>query len=150
MDVDDKASISNAVEVIGAFDGKLDVLVNKLVDTMTHPTHSLSSSAGIIGPGFIFENPDRSNPSGKMYGDLHFNEESFDEWKTVLSTNTIAPFFVTMGFLGLLEKGAQSRSGATSSVITISSTFGRSGHSNNVVSNVGTYMSQLTCLLVRL
>ena len=136
MDVNDKASILNAVKVIGASDGKLDVLVNKLVNTMMHPTCSLLSSAGIVGPRPPFDNPEPSNVSGKTYGDFHFNEESFDQWKTVLSTNTIGPFFVTMGFLGLLEKGAQSRPGATSSVITISSGAGRTGHSNSVVSNV--------------
>ena len=133
MDVNDKVSILNAVKVIGTSDGKLDVLVNKLVDTMMHPTYSLLSSAGIVGPRSVFDNP---NPSGQTYGDFHFNEESFDQWKTVLSTNTIAPYFVTMGFLGLLEKGAHNRPGATSSVITISSGAGRTGHLLGGVSNV--------------
>jgi NAD(P)-dependent dehydrogenase (short-subunit alcohol dehydrogenase family) len=65
-------------------------------------------------------------PAGKTYGDFLFNNETFDGWKTDLATNTIAPFFLTMAFLGLLEAGAKRRPGGTSSVINISSAASQS------------------------
>jgi NAD(P)-dependent dehydrogenase (short-subunit alcohol dehydrogenase family) len=53
-----------------------------------------------------------------------FNDDSFEEWTDVFKTNTAGPYFVTMAFLSLLEKGAKARDGQTSSVINISSGAG--------------------------
>ncbi|KAJ7599247.1 short-chain dehydrogenase [Mycena floridula] len=113
MDVNDKESIARAISLIEMNEGKLDILVN---------------NAGVIGPRSIL---DEEMPSGKIYGDFLFNKETYQEWQDVLSTNTIGPFFVTTGFLGLLEKGAQSRPGQTSSVINISSGASRTKLSTN-------------------
>ncbi|KAF5337503.1 hypothetical protein D9758_013584 [Tetrapyrgos nigripes] len=51
-------------------------------------------------------------------------EDSFEQWAEILKTNTAAPHFVTMGFLSLLERGACTREGETSSVINISAVGG--------------------------
>ncbi|ESK91217.1 short-chain dehydrogenase [Moniliophthora roreri MCA 2997] len=108
MDVTSKDSIAAAAKVVEANDGRLDILVN---------------NAGVPGQMVSLET--------KSYGDSHFTEESFERWTSVLSTNTTAIFFVTMGFLNLLEKGAEDRrlkgrGGETSSVINISSSGGDS------------------------
>ncbi|KAF5362922.1 hypothetical protein D9758_007106 [Tetrapyrgos nigripes] len=80
--------------------------------------------AGVVGPVFpvIFEKPLTSDAA--KIGDTLFSEGSFDQWTEVLKTNTIAPYFVMMGFLSLLERGARARQGETSSVINISSVSG--------------------------
>ncbi|KAF5347184.1 hypothetical protein D9758_011063 [Tetrapyrgos nigripes] len=104
MDVLDKESITKAVKTINEADGKLDILVN---------------NAGISGEWFKFVGDRDPN-----LGDLLFAESSFDKWTDILRTNTAAPFFVTMGFLSLLEKGARARKGETSSVINITSCVG--------------------------
>ncbi|KAJ7589702.1 short-chain dehydrogenase [Mycena floridula] len=114
MDVNDKESIARAVSFIEKNEGKLDILVN---------------NAGFLGPTSVLE---EDLPSGKTYGDFLFNNETYQQWQDVLSTNTIAPFFVTTAFLGLLEKGAQSRHGQTSSVINISSCISRMKFAGNV------------------
>ncbi|THU96224.1 NAD(P)-binding protein [Dendrothele bispora CBS 962.96] len=109
MDVVDKESIRKAVQTVDQNDGKLDVLVN---------------NAGITGPFFPYIS-DKSAPEHAKWGDTLFEQSSFEDWSKVLQTNTAAPFFVTIGFLSLLERGAQSRAGTdadeTSSVINISS-----------------------------
>jgi NAD(P)-dependent dehydrogenase (short-subunit alcohol dehydrogenase family) len=64
-----------------------------------------------------------TNDAAKL-GDTLFKQGSFEEWTEVLKTNTVAPYFVTMGFLSLLERGARTRKGETSSVINISSVSG--------------------------
>jgi len=72
-------------------------------------------------------------------GDNLFEKSTFESWGEVLQTNTVAPFFVTMGFLSLLEKGAKSRAsgeGETSSVINISSAGASMNLSMNSVSSV--------------
>ncbi|KAF5347182.1 hypothetical protein D9758_011065 [Tetrapyrgos nigripes] len=104
MDVLDKDSITKAVKAIDEADGKLDILVN---------------NAGISGEWFKFIGDRDPN-----LGDLLFAESSLDKWTDILRTNTVAPFFVTMGFLSLLEKGARARKGETSSVINITSCVG--------------------------
>ncbi|THU93669.1 short-chain dehydrogenase [Dendrothele bispora CBS 962.96] len=108
MDVVDKESIRKAVEAIDQAEGKLDILVN---------------NAGITGKGFPFVIA-RGTPENKKMGELIFEQSSFEAWADVYRTNTIAPFFVTMGFLSLLEKGAESRKSETSSVVNISSASG--------------------------
>ncbi|KAK7460510.1 hypothetical protein VKT23_009230 [Stygiomarasmius scandens] len=105
MDVSDKESILNATKVIENSDGKLDILVN---------------NAGISGLMFPFIS-DKSAPEHATLGDSLFLRSSFDQWIEVFKINTFASFFVTTGFLSLLEKGARSREGGTSSVLNISS-----------------------------
>ncbi|KAK7461275.1 hypothetical protein VKT23_008451 [Stygiomarasmius scandens] len=107
MDVTDKESIHKAVKVLDEAEGKLDILVN---------------NAGIVGPIFPFiSNRSGSDPENATMGDSLFAKSTFEQWEEVFRTNTTAPFFVTMGFLSLLERGARSREGETSSVINISS-----------------------------
>ncbi|KAK7460509.1 hypothetical protein VKT23_009229 [Stygiomarasmius scandens] len=108
MDVSDKESICNAVKVVEDTDGKLDILVN---------------NAGVSGSTKAFIS-DKSAPESATIGDTLFSQSTFDQWTKVFQTNTFAPFFVTTGFLSLLEKGACSREGETSSVINISSCVG--------------------------
>ncbi|KAK7439361.1 hypothetical protein VKT23_017585 [Stygiomarasmius scandens] len=124
MDVTNKDSIRNAVQVVAQNDGKLDVLVN---------------NAGIAGPTTFFPFiSDKSAPEHVNLGDNLFEKSRFESWNEVLQTNTVAPFFVTMGFLSLLEKAAKSRAsgeGETSSVINISS----AGASMNLSMNSFTY-----------
>ncbi|KAK7443200.1 hypothetical protein VKT23_015797 [Stygiomarasmius scandens] len=110
MDVTDKGSIHTAVQVIEQAEGKLDILVN---------------NAGITGTFFPFVT-DRSSPQNANMGDSLFAQDTFDEWAEVYHTNTAGPFFVTMGFLSLLKRGACLRKGETSSVINISSGCGLS------------------------
>ncbi|KAF5364990.1 hypothetical protein D9758_008193 [Tetrapyrgos nigripes] len=108
MDVSDKQSIENAVKAVDEAEGKLDILVN---------------NAGIFGIGFPFA-VDKSAPEHAKLGGSLFAQGSFDQWTEVLKTNTIAPYFVIMGFLSLLERGARSREGETSSVVNITSAMG--------------------------
>ncbi|THU93663.1 short-chain dehydrogenase [Dendrothele bispora CBS 962.96] len=108
MDVGDKESIRNAVKTIDQAEGKLDILVN---------------NAGVTGKGFQFVN-DRGSPENQKMGELLFDQSTFEAWTEVYHTNTVGPFFVTMGFLSLLVKGAESRKGETSSVVNISSGAG--------------------------
>jgi len=65
-----------------------------------------------------------------------FEQSDFETWVDVYRTNTAGPFFVTMGFLSLLEKGAHSRKGETSSVVNISS---GSGYLHTTMGNVSGY-----------
>lgn len=53
-------------------------------------------------------------------GKIPYRLETFEGWHSIFKINTFAPFFVTAVFLELLEKGARSREGSTSSVINIS------------------------------
>jgi NAD(P)-dependent dehydrogenase (short-subunit alcohol dehydrogenase family) len=80
-------------------------------------------SAGIAGRRFdLFAGKPASED--KPFGDSMFNEDSFEEWIEVFKTKTAGPYFVTMAFLSLLEKGARAREGQTSSVVNISSVNG--------------------------
>ncbi|KAK7052967.1 hypothetical protein VNI00_004287 [Paramarasmius palmivorus] len=115
MDVTSKESIASAARVLETNDGRLDVLVN---------------NAGVPGVFFSVEEE-------KSYGDNHFGNESFEVWTRILTTNTTAPFFVTMGFLNLLERSAdgKKRNGCgmeAASVINISSTGGDSHISTGI------------------
>jgi len=84
---------------------------------------SYTYSAGVSGSTKAFIS-DKSTPESATIGDALFSQSTFDQWTKVFQTNTFAPFFVTTGFLSLLEKGARSREGETSSVINISSCVG--------------------------
>jgi len=120
LDVTDKASISNAVKEIEAKESRLHILVN---------------NAGQVGPvsGF-FGQPDaaqRKDP--QSIGQGLFDNETFGAWSQLFSVNVSSIFFVTMAFLGLLEKGSleQVRQGYTSSVINITSISGVTKLSQN-------------------
>ncbi|THU94414.1 short-chain dehydrogenase [Dendrothele bispora CBS 962.96] len=119
MDVTSKDSIREAVRRLESEEGKLDILVN---------------NAGIAGGLSMFIS-DHDAPEHKNLGESLFELESYtDKWMSVFSTNSIAPFFVTTGFLALLEKGALSgsRNGKTSSVINVTSAVtGLNTSSNN-------------------
>ncbi|THU79296.1 NAD(P)-binding protein [Dendrothele bispora CBS 962.96] len=118
MDVTSKESIRNAVQFVNRMDGKLDVLVN-----------NAGIANGTTTSTFFPFISDKSDPEHTNLGNSLFERSTFESWEEVLRTNTVAPFFVTMGFLELLEKGAKSvghpdQSGngrETSSVINISS-----------------------------
>ncbi|KAF5344788.1 hypothetical protein D9758_014435 [Tetrapyrgos nigripes] len=103
-DVSEKESISNAIKSIDQAEGKLDILVN---------------NAGIIRT-LLDVLKGRDSPKDAKVGETAFAQDTFEEWGRIFKTNTAAPYFVTMGFVTLLEKGARARNG-TSSVINISS-----------------------------
>ncbi|KAF5334279.1 hypothetical protein D9758_015535 [Tetrapyrgos nigripes] len=115
MNAVNKDSIRNAVKIVDQNDGKLDILVN---------------NAGIAGQYFPYIS-DETAPEHEKMGDFLFEQGSFESWSEVLQTNTVAPYFVTMAFLTLLQRGAQSRPGETSSVINISSAAASMMLSNN-------------------
>ncbi|KAG8903004.1 hypothetical protein FRB99_003837 [Tulasnella sp. 403] len=111
LDVTDKDSIQRAVTVINAADGKLDVLVN---------------NAGQIGPisEFINDKTSPANASAEALGQAVFENESFEEWTQLYTANVSSIFFVSMAFLGLLERGSKSKPGHSSSIINIGSISG--------------------------
>jgi len=111
MDVTDRDSILNAKKEIEIKEGKLHILVN---------------NAGISGPLSQFLN-DTSAPEHKdpeTLGMALFQNESFEGWSELYSTNTFSVFFVTTAFLGLLSKGSTDKEGYTSCVINITSISG--------------------------
>ncbi|KAF5343064.1 hypothetical protein D9758_011114 [Tetrapyrgos nigripes] len=110
MDVSEKESIANVVKTIDQAEGKLDILVNNAGVSSSHFDFFLGKDA----------------PKDVKLGDSAFAQDSFEQWAQVFKTNTAAPYFVTMGFLSLLERGARAREGQTSSVINISSAGGTS------------------------
>ena len=59
-----------------------------------------------------------------QFGKYLFGQESFEEWSNLFAVNTASIYFVTVAFLGLLEKGSQDRPGFTSNVINITSISG--------------------------
>ncbi|KAK7037471.1 hypothetical protein VNI00_010963 [Paramarasmius palmivorus] len=109
MDVTSKESIANAVKVVEAAEGKLDILVNKQVTRTSLSPYKSVSAAGQLGPTL-------------------FNQSTIAEWSNVFVLNSVTPFFVTTAFLSLLEKGARSRKQSegepSSTVINISSASG--------------------------
>ncbi|KAF5356579.1 hypothetical protein D9758_008247 [Tetrapyrgos nigripes] len=110
MDVSEKESIANVVKTVDQAEGKLDILVNNAGVSSSHFDFFLGKDA----------------PKDVKLGDSAFAQDSFEKWAQVFKTNTAAPYFVTMGFLSLLERGARAREGQTSSVINISSVGGSS------------------------
>ncbi|THU84532.1 NAD(P)-binding protein [Dendrothele bispora CBS 962.96] len=111
MDVTSKDSIANAAKVIAKTDGKLDILVN---------------NAGVPGPTSAYL-AGISPPEDETISKLLFRDHDFKSWTDVFAVNTFGPFFVTTGFLPLLEAASRTRypiEGETSSVINISSAAG--------------------------
>ncbi|KAL4073259.1 hypothetical protein V8B97DRAFT_2023052 [Scleroderma yunnanense] len=111
MDVTQKEEIQQVVDKLRDCEGKLHILVN---------------NAGQVGP----RSPELNQPSptapknAEELGNYLFAQESFEEWSTLFTTNTSAIYFITVAFLGLLEKGSHDKSGFTSNVINISSISG--------------------------
>ncbi|PBK97818.1 NAD(P)-binding protein [Armillaria gallica] len=107
MDVTVKASILEAKKVIEQKEGKLHILVN---------------NAGQAGPMSLWFN-DLTSPQHKdaeTLGQALFTE-SKEGWADVFAINVYSIYFVTMAFLGLLDKGTKDQAGYTSSVINITS-----------------------------
>ncbi|KAK7037470.1 hypothetical protein VNI00_010962 [Paramarasmius palmivorus] len=128
MDVTSKESIADAVKVVEAADGKLDILVNKQVTRISITTcANMFDSAGHSGP-LSPALADKSVSAAGQLGPTLFNQNTIAEWSNVFVLNSAAPFFVTTAFLSLLEKGARSRKQSegepSSSVINISSASG--------------------------
>ncbi|KAH8814438.1 short-chain dehydrogenase [Flagelloscypha sp. PMI_526] len=112
MDVTDKLSIQNAVNMIQEKEGKLDILVNNA----GHPGKALP---------FLVEAPS----SDKDYRDLGkniFDTIDFAETGEVFSLNYTSSLLVTNAFLELLILGAEKRGqGEYSSVLNLSSNAAR-------------------------
>ncbi|CAE6447613.1 unnamed protein product [Rhizoctonia solani] len=123
LDVTNKESIESAVKLISAEnDGKLDILVN---------------NAGQCGPVSRFFS-DPSAPESKdtaTLGTALFRNESFEEWSDLFSINVSSIFFVSIAFLGLLEKASKTREtetgGWSSSIINITSVSGQMKQAQN-------------------
>ncbi|KAI6044837.1 hypothetical protein EDC04DRAFT_2640021 [Pisolithus marmoratus] len=111
MDVTNKQDIQNVVDKLTRDEGKLHVLVN---------------NAGQPGPNSPELNkPTPTSPkNADELGRYLFAQESFEEWSGLYAINAFSTYFVTVAFLGLLEKGSHDRTGFTSNVINITSISG--------------------------
>lgn len=111
MDVTNKESIQVVVDKLTSDEGKLHILVN---------------NAGQSGP----KSPELNNPTptspkdADEIGKYLFAQESFEEWSSLFTINAFSTYFVTVAFLGLLEKGSHDRPGFSSSVINVTSISG--------------------------
>ncbi|CAE6410967.1 unnamed protein product [Rhizoctonia solani] len=118
LDVTDKASIKNAVQVIQKNDGKLDLLFN---------------NAGRSGPKSPFFT-DESAPENKdphTLGSSMFDAEEFEDWSQLYTINASSIFFVTTAFLGLLHKASEERGAWSAGIINTSSISGQMKRSQN-------------------
>ncbi|PBK75143.1 NAD(P)-binding protein [Armillaria solidipes] len=114
MDVTDKESILSATKVLEEQEGKVHILVN---------------NAGQVGPVSLFFNqmdaPEHKD--AETLGKAMFNE-SMSGWSDLYAIDVFPIFFVTMAFLGLLDKGtkdcANTRPGYTANVINVTSISG--------------------------
>ncbi|KAG6337310.1 hypothetical protein ID866_1772 [Astraeus odoratus] len=69
--------------------------------------------------------PSPTSPkNAEELGKYLFAQESFEQWSNLYAINTFSVYFVTVGFLALLEKGSKDIPGFTSSVINITSISG--------------------------
>ncbi|KAB5592312.1 Short chain dehydrogenase/reductase family protein [Ceratobasidium theobromae] len=138
LDVTDKESIANAVKLISKEDGKLDVLINKLVhQTSIKLEFTIVCSAGQEGPKSIFFS-DPTSPERKdttTLGTALFKSESFQGWADLFSINVSSNYFVSVAFLGLLEAATRARESETggwsSSIVNITSISGQMKLSQN-------------------
>ncbi|KAK0487326.1 short-chain dehydrogenase, partial [Armillaria novae-zelandiae] len=107
MDVTVKASILEAKKVIAQNEGKLYILVN---------------NAGHAGPMSLWFDDLTSlqHKDAETLGQALFNEVE-EGWADVFAINVYSIYFVTMAFLGLLDKGMKDQPGYTSSVINMTS-----------------------------
>ncbi|KAI5986116.1 hypothetical protein EDD15DRAFT_2373434 [Pisolithus albus] len=111
MDVTNKESIQVVVDKLTSDEGKLNILVN---------------NAGQSGP----KSPELNKPTptspknADELGKYLFAQESFEEWSSLYAINAFSTYFVTVAFLGLLEKGSRDKAGFSSSVINVTSISG--------------------------
>ncbi|KAK0232652.1 hypothetical protein IW262DRAFT_1258289 [Armillaria fumosa] len=125
MDVTDEESLKTGAKHIEVIDGKLDILVNKLVyDAPASPCTDIFTVLDSADP-FATQTLSRKNP---------FEPETAQNWADIFALNTIAPFFVVRAFQSLLIKGAHSRPQGTSSIINISSAAAKSNLSGAFLS----------------
>lgn len=86
----------------------------------------MDTSAGQGGPRSPFLSdssaPERQN--AESLGQALFNNETPQQWADLYAINTFPVFFVTMAFLGLLDRGSRDVKGFSSSVINITSISG--------------------------
>lgn len=95
LDVTDKESLRAAAAKIESEEGKLHVLVN---------------NAGVEGPVTKTTEVDWSKEGDEVakaehYRDLHWKNETVEDWNSLFTPNVHALFFATMAFLPLLAKG---------------------------------------------
>ncbi|KAI6122459.1 hypothetical protein EDD16DRAFT_1780708 [Pisolithus croceorrhizus] len=111
MDVTNKESIQVVVDKLTSDEGKLHILVN---------------NAGQSGPtsSELNKPTPTSQKNADELGKYLFANESFEEWSSLYAINTFSTYFVTVAFLGLLEKGSHDRPGFSSSVINVTSISG--------------------------
>ncbi|KAI6138777.1 hypothetical protein BKA82DRAFT_15248 [Pisolithus tinctorius] len=111
MDVTNKKDIQAVVDKLTRDEGKLHILVN---------------NAGQSGPSSAELNKPtpRSPKNADELSKYLFGQESFEEWSSLYAINAFSTYFVTVAFLGLLEKGSHDRTGFTSSVINVTSISG--------------------------
>ncbi|CUA67901.1 hypothetical protein RSOLAG22IIIB_13562 [Rhizoctonia solani] len=116
LDVTNKESIENAVKVISSNDGKLDILIN-----------NAGTASGFTS--FFLDPASSEYKSAEVLGKGLFDWNSFEDWSNMFSVNTSSAFFVSMAFLGLIEKSSKERKAETggwsSSIINISSMAGQ-------------------------
>lgn len=128
MDVTSRESIAAVKEIIQEKEGKLHILVNKSVNSLTflQPGFDRHSSAGQVGPTSPFLG-DLLAPECKdaeTLGQALFDNETPQQWADLYAINAFSVFFVTTAFLGLLDKGSRDVEGYSSSVINITSISG--------------------------
>ncbi|GAB1527219.1 hypothetical protein RhiTH_010394 [Rhizoctonia solani] len=112
LDVTDKDSIRKAVKTIEEKEGKLDILVNKQVNTSPSSPFFNDPSA-----------PENKSPTA--LGTALFENEKVEDWQGLYGNNVASMFFVTYAFLGLLVKASEQRGPWTACVINISSVSGQ-------------------------
>ncbi|CAE7181672.1 unnamed protein product [Rhizoctonia solani] len=118
LDVTDKASIKNAVQVIQKNEGKLDLLFNN------------AGRSGPKSPFFLDESaPENKDPH--TLGSSMFDAEEFEDWSSLYTTNASSIFFVTTAFLGLLHKASDERGAWSAGIINTSSISGQMKRSQN-------------------
>ncbi|OBW68034.1 MAG: Uncharacterized protein AUREO_018920 [Aureobasidium pullulans] len=103
-DVTKKSEIEKLVKEIESKEGFLDILVN---------------NAGI--------DAGKLTPDGKDAEEMKknlFDEDSFEDWSDLYTTNVIAPFFLSTAFLPLLQKATERTHGWSATIINISSISG--------------------------
>ncbi|KAG9512407.1 NAD(P)-binding protein, partial [Aureobasidium melanogenum] len=103
-DVTKKSEIEKLVKEIETKEGYLDILVN---------------NAGIA--------TGKLTPDGKNADEMKknlFDEDTFEDWSDIYTTNVIAPFFLSTAFLPLIQKATERTHGWSGTIINISSISG--------------------------
>ncbi|KAG9525383.1 NAD(P)-binding protein, partial [Aureobasidium melanogenum] len=103
-DVTKKSEIEKLVKEIESKEGYLDILVN---------------NAGIA--------TGKLTPDGKNADEMKknlFDEDTFEDWSDIYTTNVIAPFFLSTAFLPLIQKATERTHGWSGTIINISSISG--------------------------